>query len=180
MSRVIIVLPTSNEAVDAFEQTITRGFSLVNTRILLPNRINEEKKPEDEEFQKDYNYKICYNIRLNNEKEYSNKTVITKILKLYENNQDDFGMTKPLPTGCIKQNFDMSWGTFNLLLQNVSLDDQISNLYVVHIEFDHAKATEKQLVYNEIYPPIIEKQKIIDPCEKSVYQLLEQNSSTEK
>ena len=180
MSRVIIVLPTSNEAVDAFEQTITRGFSLVNTRILLPSRINEEKKPEDEEFQKDYNYKICYNIRLNNEKEYSNKTVITKILKLHENNQDDFGMTKPLPTGCIKQNFDMSWGTFNLLLQNVSLDDQISNLYVVHIEFDHAKATEKQLVYNEIYPPIIEKQKIIDPCEKSVYQLLEQNSSTEK
>ena len=47
---LIIVLPTSNEAVDAFEQTITRGFSLVNTRlaldtkILLPNRINEEKK----------------------------------------------------------------------------------------------------------------------------------------
>ena len=119
-------------------------------------------------------------IRLNNEKEYSNKRVITKILKLDENNQDDFGMTKPLPTGCIKQNFDMSQGTFNLLLQNISLDDQISNLYVVDIEFDHAKAKEKQLVYNEIYPPIIEKQKIIGPCEKSVYQLLEQNFSTEK
>ena len=27
MSRVIIVLPTSNEAVDIFEQTVTRGFS---------------------------------------------------------------------------------------------------------------------------------------------------------
>ena len=44
---------------------------------------------------------------------------------------------------------------------------------MVDIEFDHTKATEKQLVYNEIYPPIIEKQKIIDPCERSVYQLLE-------
>ena len=33
---------------------------------------------------------------------------------------------------------------------------------------------KKQLVYNEIYPPIIEKQKIIDPCERSVFQLLEQ------
>ena len=89
-------------------------------------------------------------------------------------------MTKPLPTGCIKQNLDTSWRTSNLLLQNVSLDDQIGHLYMVDIEFDHTKATEKQLVYNEIYPPIIEKRKIIDPCERSVYQLLEQYSSTEK
>ena len=32
---------------------------------------------------------------------------------------------------------------------------------MVNIEFDHAKATEKQLVYNEIYPPIIEKKKFL-------------------
>ena len=89
-------------------------------------------------------------------------------------------MTKPLPTGCIKQNLDTSWRTSNLLLQNVSLDDQIGHLYMVDIEFDHTKATEKQLVYNEIYPPIIKKQKIIAPCKRSVYQLLEQYSSTEK
>ena len=46
-----------------------------------------------------------------------------------------------------------------LFLQNVSLDDQIGigHLYVVDIEFDYTKATEKQLVYNEIYPSIIEK-----------------------
>ena len=48
MSRVIIALPTSNKAVDIFEQTITGGFSSVNTRlafnteILLPNLINTE------------------------------------------------------------------------------------------------------------------------------------------
>ena len=83
-------------------------------------------------------------------------------------------------SACIKQNFNTRWRTFNSLLQNVSLDDQIGHLYVVDIEFDHTKATEKQLVYNEIYPPIIEKQKIIDPYERSVYQLLEQYSSTEK
>ena len=51
---------------------------------------------------------------------------------------------------------------------------------MVDIEFDHAKAKGKKLVYNEIYPPIIEKQKIIGPCEKLVYQLLKQNFSTEK
>ena len=40
--------------------------------------------------------------------------------------------------------------------------------------FDLKNATKRQLVYNEIYPPIIEKKKIIDPCERSVFQLLEQ------
>ena len=46
---------------------------------------------------------------------------MTKVLKLDEKNQYGFGMTKPLPTGYIKQNLDTSWRTFNLLLQNVSL-----------------------------------------------------------
>ena len=91
-----------------------------------------------------------------------------------------FRYDKTVTDWLYKTKSDTSWRTFNLLLQNACLDDQISNLYVVDIEFDHGKATEKQLVYNEIYPPIIEKQKIIDPCEKPVYQLLEQNSSTEK
>ena len=81
-------------------------------------------------------------------------------------------MSKPFQTSSINQNFDTNWKTFNLLLQNVSLDDQIGNPNVVDIEFDHTKATEKQLLYNEIYPPIIEKQKIIYPCESTVYQLL--------
>ena len=46
-------------------------------------------------------------------------------------------------------------------------------MYIVDIEFDYENASKKQIVYNEIYPPIIEKQKTIDPCEKSVYQLLD-------
>ena len=76
MSRVITALLTPNEAVDFFEQTITGGFSLVNTRlafdteILLPNLISNNEEEKTDEFQKHYNYKICYNIRLKNEKEY--------------------------------------------------------------------------------------------------------------
>ena len=54
------------------------------------------------------------------------------------------------------------------------------HLYVVDIEFDHKNATENQITYNEIDPPIIEKQKIIDPCERHVYQLLGQYSTTDK
>ena len=40
--------------------------------------------------------------------------------------------------------------------------------------FDLENATKRPLVYNEIYPLIIEKKKTIDPCERSVFQLLEQ------
>ena len=74
MSRVIVALPTSNEAFYIFGETIRGCFSSVNTRlafnteILQPNLINKEK--QHEEFQRDYNYRTCYNIRLNNEKEF--------------------------------------------------------------------------------------------------------------
>ena len=88
-------------------------------------------------------------------------------------------MTKSLPTGCIKDNSDLSWETFNLLLERVSLD-RIGHLYIDDIEFDTKNAREKILAYNEIYPPIIEKQKVIDPCERSTYQLLEQFVMGEK
>ena len=50
-------------------------------------------------------------------------------------------------------------------------------MYIVDIEFD---GTEREYAYNEIYPPIIEKQKTIDPCERSVFQLLEQFVRGEK
>ena len=89
-------------------------------------------------------------------------------------------MTKPSPTGCIKDNKDISWKTFNFLLELVNFEDKIGHLYIVDIEFDYKNATEKQFVYNEIYPLIIENQKAIDPCERSVYQLLEQYVNNDK
>ena len=109
-----------------------------------------------------------------------NKRVISKILKLDENNQHGHAMTKPLPTGCIKNDTDLSWRTFNLLLESVSLEDKIGHLYIVDIKFDYENATKEQTVYNEIYPPIVEKQKTIDPCEKSVYQLLDNYRESER
>ena len=85
-----------------------------------------------------------------------------------------------MPTGCIKDSDDISWKTFNFLLESVSFEDTIGHLYIVDIEFDFKNATEREFAYNEIYPPIIEKQKIIDPCERSVFQLSEQFVSGEK
>ena len=49
---------------------------------------------------KNFNDKVVYNLKMNNEK--TKKRVITKTLKLDENNQYKHGITKPLPTGCIK------------------------------------------------------------------------------
>ena len=111
-------------------------------------------------------------MKIDNQK--AKKRIITKILKLDDNNQYDHGMTKSLPTSCIKDNTDISWKTFNMLLESVSLEDKIGHLYIVDNEFDKKNATEKILAYNENYPPIIKKQKTIDPCERSTYQLLEQ------
>ena len=104
-------------------------------------------------------------------KKLKKKRVVSKIFKLDENNQYGNGMTKPLPTGCIKDNSDISWETFNFLLEKVDFEDTIGHLYIVDIEFDIKNATKRELTYNEIYLPIIEKQKIIDPCERSVLQL---------
>ena len=155
MSNVIIALPTNNEYINLFEQTLTGGFSCVNTRlafdteILLPNHKNL----------KDQNYKICYDFKSDDDVEQQKYRVISKILKLDENNQYGFAMTKPMATGCIKDYQDLSWRTFNFLLESVTLDDPIGHLYVVDIELDFNKLRPKQKVYNEICPPIIEKKK---------------------
>ena len=62
---------------------------------------------------KNYNCKTVYNLKMNNEKVKKKIIIITKILKLDENNQYGNGVTKPLPTGCIKDSDDISWKTFN-------------------------------------------------------------------
>ena len=62
---------------------------------------------------------------------------------------------------------------FNLLLEKVSFEDPIGHLFIVDIEFDEENASKKQFMYNEIFPPIIEKEKIMDANGRSLYQLLE-------
>ena len=113
MSKIILALPTKYDHVKIFEQTVTGGFSSVNTRlafdsqILLPN-ITNNVDLENDPMNKDFNCKVVYNLKIENEKA-ERKRVITKIFKLDEYNQYRNGMTEPLPTGCIKNNSDISW-----------------------------------------------------------------------
>ena len=73
MSRIIIALPTKLDHVEIFEQTVTGGFSLVNTRlafdtqILLPN-LSDSCNLENNPMNKDFNYKVVYNFRINGRK----------------------------------------------------------------------------------------------------------------
>ena len=122
--------------------------------------------------------KVICNIKLNNEKHFQRRRITIKILKIHENNQYGFVMAKPMPTGYIKKKPQLLWRTFSLLIEAVSLDDPIGHLFIVDIKFDHGKATKKQILYNEVLPPVIEKQNILEANEKSIYQLLEQYQKT--
>ena len=98
---------------------------------------------------------------------------ISKILKLYENIQHGYDMTKSLPTRCIKEQKVPSWKEINLLLEKVDLDNEIGHLYIVDIKFNEKEATEKHYVHNEIYCSVFEQKKVIDANERSIFQLLQ-------
>ena len=83
MSKVIIALPTSNEVVDIFEKTSTSSFSCVNTRLAFDTEI---VLPNSNENENDA-VKLCYKLKLDSDSEYKTYRVMTKILKLDENNQ---------------------------------------------------------------------------------------------
>ena len=59
-----------------------------------------------------------YKLTLDGEKIYTDKRVVSKILKLYGNNQYGYVMTKPLITGCMEKLEKVPTGTgSNMLFQ---------------------------------------------------------------
>ena len=189
-SKVILALPTNNIQMETFEKTVAGVFSCVNTRLsfdtemLMPNLTPEDYKRMniDQSFRayKRDDLKVAYILKLNGEIHPKKRRVITKILKLDENNQYGYAVTKPMPTGCIKEHPSPSWLKFNMLLESVSLDDPKGHLFVVDIEFNEKNATEREFLSNEIFPPIIEKQKTLDADERLAYQLLEMFDTTKE
>ena len=88
-----------------------------------------------------------------------------------ENNQYGMAMTKPLPYGCIKkQPYPPSMLEFNNIFDRISHEDSIGHLFVVDIKLN--EINPKKLLFNEIYPPIFEKNKKMDPYERSTLQLM--------
>ena len=95
------------------------------------------------------------------------------------NNQYWQTMTKPLPYGCVeKQENVPSILEFNKILDRVSHEDHIGHLFVVDIKFQNIN--EKTLLFNEIYPPIFEKNKRMEPSERSTVQQMSIYTGTKK
>ena len=99
------------------------------------------------------------------------KRISSVILKMGENNQYGQTITKPLTYGCIKRKENSpTLMKFNQIIDRTSHEDKIGHLFIVDITF-HNK-NPKTLLFSEIYPPVFEKYKKIDPYERSCLQLL--------
>ena len=182
LSKVIIARPTKTEHTEVLERSLTGGYSCVNIRLgfdtemLLPNLTQSEytKMNIDQSFQayKNQNFKLGYKLKIGSDETYKDYRITSKIIKFDENNQYGFTMTKPMAIGSIKDK-SPSWAEFNLLMEKVTLNDPIGHLFLVDFEFDHEHATDTQIMYNEMMPPIIEKKPTIESNERSIFQLIE-------
>ena len=112
-SNIILGLPRNNIQMETFEKTVAGGFSCVNNRlsfdteIPMPNLTTKDYNSMniEESFKafKGDDLKVGYLLRLDGEIHRERRRVITKILKLDENNHYGFALTKPMPTSCMKE-----------------------------------------------------------------------------
>ena len=113
----------------------------------MPNLIEKDfnKMDIDQSFKafKRDNLRLVYKIKFDDQKKHERKRVMTKILKLDENNQYGYSMTKPLPTGCIKENKNVSWVSFNILKESADLTNKIGHLFAVDTFFLTQKMQRK-------------------------------------
>ena len=80
-------------------------------------------------------------------------------------------MTKPVLYGCIKkQKNTPTLNRFNRILDAIEHTNTIGHLFTVDIKFNYIN--KKTLLFNEIYPPIFEKNKKVDPYQRSSLQTM--------
>ena len=109
-------------------------MSIVNARVGFDTNI----------FIKGKEQKLVYKIRNREKNEREDKRVSAVIFIMDGNNQHGNALTKPLPIGCIKKEPSTpSIRELCLLLSGLSHLDPIGHLFVVDIEFDFERATEK-------------------------------------
>ena len=160
LSKVIISLPTKSEFVDVFDK-----FSRVNTRLAStqPFYCRRTKWKQEKKLN------MIYKIRNKENDNYEEKRLVAKTLKMDESNQYGNAMTKSLPTDNINRSKKTpTLRGFTLLIEGILDEDKIGHLFLVDIEFSEQKASEKHLLFNQIYTPIFEKKKVL-PSLKGPY-----------
>ena len=156
MSKLIIYFPTNADVNALMEKSLRGGMSVVNTRVGFDSNI----------FIKDKQQKLIYKISNKETDEIENKRVSTFILKMDENNQYGNAMTKPVPIGCIKKEaYTPNIRELLLLLSRICHKDGMGHLFVVDLEFNVQKATEKQISFA--------KQKVVPARNRSDFQLFD-------
>ena len=58
MSKIILALPTKQEHVEIFEQTIISGFSSVNTRLAFDSQMLLPNQTINDLINRNFNYKV--------------------------------------------------------------------------------------------------------------------------
>ena len=151
------MLPLDAETVKVFEKTLIGGYSGINTRLAFDTEI----------FLKDLeNERVLFTDEQQRVRRFS-----SKIIKMDENDQYGFAITKPLPYGTIKKKKVLpTLEELEHILANVTLNNKLEHLFVVDIMF--GKVNEKTLLFNELYPPIFEKYQKIEPYERSCAQIM--------
>ena len=121
-SKCAIAMSTDAEIIRVFEKTLIGGHSCVNTRMAFDTEIF---------FKDNRNEKVFFKTEDGLVKQFS-----SKIIKMHENNQYGFAMTKPPPYGCIKKKKRVpNLEELAEILAGVTLDDKLGHLFVVDIEF---------------------------------------------
>ena len=133
------------------------GYSCVNTRMGFDTDL----------FLKDTkNEKVLFKTADGQLKRFS-----SKIIKMDENNQYGMAMTRPLPYGRIKRKERiLNFEELDQLLKSITLEEKIGHIFTVGIEF--SDLNPKTLLFNEIYPPIFQKNKNISPHLRSCSQIM--------
>ena len=156
-SECCIALSTDAEIVRIFEKKVMGGYSCVNTRICFDTDL----------FLKDTkNEKVLFKTADGQLKRFS-----SKIIKMDENNQYGMAMTRPLPYRRIKRKERiLNFEELDQLVKSITLEDKIGHIFTVSIKF--SDINPKTLLFNEIYPPIFQKNKKISPHLCSCSQIM--------
>ena len=92
------------------------------------------------------NCKLMYKSKINDKKE--NQIIVTKILKMDENNQYGYAMTKPLSYRCVEKQVKIpTIRELNIILNNISHEEKVGHLFLVDIKF--REMNEKTILFNE-------------------------------
>lgn len=88
-----------------------------------------------------------------------------------KNNQDREAMTKRLLYGCIKRKEKViSLEELSGILKSVTSADTIAHIFTLDMEF--SDINPKNLLFNEIYSPILEENKKTSPHDWSTSQIM--------